>query len=163
EGSSAAGRASVRAGGGDGGRATVGRASVRASAPVGDFGEPDILESGPGAGPAGRVPRELKAPKNASAPAKRRKRRHLLIAGIAAFIMLAGVGMVSGTYYFDTVVLPQDFTMKESTTIYYSDGKTVMAKIGEENRTMITIDKVPKHVQDAVVATEDNTFYTNSG
>ena len=38
-----------------------------------------------------------------------------------------------------------------------------MAKIGEENRTMITIKDVPPDVQHAVVATEDNTFYTNSG
>ncbi len=93
---------------------------------------------------------------------RRRRRRNIFIVGIAAFIMLAGVGMVSGTYYFDKVELPQDISMKESTTIFYADGSQ-MAKIGEENRTMITIKDVPIDVQHAVVATEDNSFYTNSG
>jgi len=156
------GRASVSSPGGVTGRATVGRASVRASVPVGGGPEPDILESGPGVphtgGGSGPKP-----PRSAGARAKRRRRRNLIIVGIAAFIMLTGVGMVTGTYYFDQVELPQDLHMKEATTIFYNDGKTKMAQIGEENRTMITIKDVPEWVQHAVVATEDNTFYTNTG
>src|SRR5438046_4396726 len=157
------------------GRASVGRASVggsvggsmvgsvRAASPMGPLDDPgDILEGGPGVrpGPGGpRGPRPVRSPKT---KAKRRRRRNILIVGIAAFIMLTGVGMVSGTYYFQHVALPQDISMKQSTTIYYADG-TQMAKIGQENRTMITINDVPIDVQHAVVATEDNTFYTNSG
>ena len=36
-----------------------------------------------------------------AARAKRRKRTNMLIAGVAVFIMLAGVGVVGGTYFFD--------------------------------------------------------------
>jgi len=154
-----AGSASVPTSGGATGRASVGRASVRPSSPMDDPG--DILEGGPGTRPGMGPPgvRPTRSPKN---KAKRRRRRNIFIVGIAAFIMLAGVGMVSGTYYFDNVALPQDISMKQSTTIYYADG-TQMAKVGEENRTMITIKDVPLDVQHAVVATEDNSFYTNSG
>jgi membrane peptidoglycan carboxypeptidase len=90
-------------------------------------------------------------------------RRRVILAGSAALVMLTGVGMIAGTYYVDSVDLPADLKMYESTTIYYADRRTPMAKIGEENRTVVTLDKVPKHVQHAVVATEDMTFYTNDG
>jgi membrane peptidoglycan carboxypeptidase len=60
-----------------------------------------------------------------------------------------------------TVVAAQGQTM----TIYYAD-KSVMASLGPDgggNRTIITIDKIPKVVQHAVEAAEDETFETNSG
>ncbi|WP_433205733.1 transglycosylase domain-containing protein [Dactylosporangium sp. CS-047395] len=96
------------------------------------------------------------------ARAKRKRRRNVIIASIAAFIMIAGIGMVAGTYYFDQVALPDDITLDQSTTIYYSDGVTPMARIGE-NRTVLPFDQIPKDMQHAVVAAEDNSFYTNDG
>src|SRR5262249_44421552 len=53
--------------------------------------------------------------------------------------------------------------LPESTSIYYDDGTTLMAKIGEENRTVVTIDQVPEYVRYAVVAAEDMTFFSNDG
>src|SRR5689334_22161597 len=86
------------------GRATVGRAAaVSGSASV------------PGTGDSGE------ARKAVVKRAKRRRRRNITIASIAAFIMIAGIGMVAGTYYFDQVALPDDLPLKQSTTIYYSD------------------------------------------
>ena len=145
------GRASV------GGAGTVGRASVPGIMD-GAGGPPDDIDggngSGSGAASAGRKP--------ASARAKKRRRRNIVIAVLAAFIMVAGLGMVGGTYYFDQVALPENLAMDQATTIYYADGP-LMAKIGTTNRTVVTIDKIPKDVQHAVVAAEDNTFYTNDG
>ncbi|WP_345120650.1 transglycosylase domain-containing protein [Dactylosporangium darangshiense] len=150
----AAGRASV-------GRAVVGSASV---------GMGDVMD-GPG-GPPGDLPPGRPGGRggaggpgggrNTAAKAKKRRRRNIIIAAIAAFIMIAGIGMVSGTYYFDQVALPDDITLNQSTTIYYSDGVTPMGRIGE-NRTVLPLDKIPKDVQHAVVAAEDNSFYTNDG
>ncbi|UWZ36760.1 penicillin-binding protein [Dactylosporangium roseum] len=142
---------------GSSGRAAVARASVRVGAPAEGIADPpgDIISNGPGG--------KGKSAASTSAKAKKRRRRNILIASIAAFIMLAGIGLVSGTYYFDQVALPEDLTMKQSTTIYYADGVTPMAKIGDENRTVIPITEIPKHVEQAVVAAEDNTFYTNDG
>ncbi|MER7003008.1 transglycosylase domain-containing protein [Dactylosporangium sp. NPDC000555] len=152
---------------GSAGRATVGRAVVGSASVSGPPGG-DIL-NGPG-GPGGPPPKRSggrgasggPSGPSSTAKAKRRRRRNILIVSIAAFIMVAGIGMVGGTYYWDQVALPEDITLNQSTTIYYSDGVTPMARIGE-NRTVLPLDKIPPHVRHAIVAAEDNSFYTNSG
>jgi membrane peptidoglycan carboxypeptidase len=58
---------------------------------------------------------------------------------------------------------PEALPAGQSTRIYYADGKTEMAKIGKENRTIVALDKIPKYMQHAVIAAEDNSFYTNDG
>ncbi|MEV1146029.1 transglycosylase domain-containing protein, partial [Micromonospora sp. NPDC049799] len=137
-----------------GGRAAVARASVSPA-----FGGP----GGPG-GPTGpgRGARGAGDP-NAVARAKKRKRVNMLIAGFAVFIMLAGMGVVGFTYYSTTVVLPNEIPLPLSTTVYTSDGKTPVAKLGNENRIFVTIDQIPPHVRDAVAAAEDRNFYRHSG
>jgi membrane peptidoglycan carboxypeptidase len=85
------------------------------------------------------------------------------VASIAVLIMVAGGTLVGGTYVFAKIPAPEALPAGQSTRIYYSDGKTEMAKIGKENRTIVPIDKIPKYMQHAVIAAEDNTFYTNDG
>jgi membrane peptidoglycan carboxypeptidase len=48
---------------------------------------------------------------------------------------------------------------------YYKDGKTELGRFYQPdgNRTNVPLSKVPEHVQQAVLAAEDRTFYTNSG
>lgn len=87
----------------------------------------------------------------------------MLIAGFAVFIMLAGVGVVGLTYYSTTVVVANEVPLPLSTTVYANDGKTVVAKLGNENRTFVTIHQIPEHVQHAVAAAEDRNFYRHSG
>ncbi|MEV6816929.1 transglycosylase domain-containing protein [Micromonospora sp. NPDC051296] len=84
-------------------------------------------------------------------------------AGFAVFIMLAGIGVVGFTYYSTNVVLPKEIPLPLSTTVYAKDGKTLVAKLGNENRTFVTIDSIPPHVRDAVAAAEDRNFYRHSG
>ena len=95
---------------------------------------------------------------------KRARRRNLIIAGTAMLLMVAGIGLVGVTYYFDDVQLPQslDGNLKQSTTLTYADG-TEMARLGDETRTIVSIDAISKPAQYAVVAAEDNTFYSNDG
>ncbi|SFD48043.1 Membrane carboxypeptidase (penicillin-binding protein) [Micromonospora sediminimaris] len=97
------------------------------------------------------------------ARARKRKRMNMLIAGFAVFIMLAGIGVVGFTYYSTNVVLPKEIPLPLSTTVYAKDGKTLVAKLGNENRTFVTIDQIPQHVRDAVAAAEDRNFYRHSG
>ena len=59
----------------------------------------------------------------------RRKRRRLLVV-LAVCTQLAGCGLVAGGYYFDSVPTPSDLKLPESTTVYYADGRTPMAKLG---------------------------------
>ncbi len=100
---------------------------------------------------------------NAAARAKKRKRANLLIASFAVFIMLAGLGVVGFTYFSTNVVLPDQIPLPQSTTVYTSDGKGLVAKLGNENRTLITNSQMPQHVRDAVAAAEDRNFYRHSG
>ena len=151
----AAGRASVPL---SNGRATVGRAAVLAPAdpdapvaPGGPGGPDGPAGTGPG-GPAGKAPINKK---------KRRRRR--IIASLAVLIMLTGIGVITGVYYTSSVTLPADVPLQQSTTIYYSDGKTVMAQLGEQNRQILQDNQIPPVVKQAVTAAEDATFYTNEG
>ncbi|MDQ3988350.1 MAG: transglycosylase domain-containing protein [Actinomycetota bacterium] len=54
---------------------------------------------------------------------------------------------------------------KQVTTLYYSDGQTEIGRyVPEEgNRTEVPLDRVPLHVQDAVLAAEDRSFRSNPG
>jgi membrane peptidoglycan carboxypeptidase len=94
---------------------------------------------------------------------KRQRRRNIILASVAVFIMLVGIGVVSGAYYIDGIKTPDQLTFPESTTVYFSDGKTVLAKLGEVTRYNLTFDQMNDAVKEAIVASEDKTFWTNSG
>lgn len=51
----------------------------------------------------------------------------------------------------------------ESTKILTADGSLITTLRQEENREIIPIDQIPKHLRDAVVAIEDARFYTHLG
>jgi membrane peptidoglycan carboxypeptidase len=51
----------------------------------------------------------------------------------------------------------------QNTTVYYSDGKTVLGTIGQYNRQNLTYQQIPKQLQNAVVAAEDKNFWTEGG
>jgi membrane peptidoglycan carboxypeptidase len=150
-------------GGPGAGRAGVGRASVgnapagRELVPFGAARTPDVLDS---ADRSEAPPAEAKA----HLRRKRRRRINIFIAAIAVFIMVAGAGLVYGTYYFDKVQLPEElYNPAQATKVYYSDGTTEMARLGDENRTNVKIEDLKRYISDVIVATEDNSFYTNDG
>ncbi|MCP3787109.1 penicillin-binding protein [Micromonospora sp. A3M-1-15] len=93
----------------------------------------------------------------------RKRRRHRLAIFLAVFALLAGSGLVAGGYYFDSVPTPTDLKLPESTTVYYADGRTPMAKLGAENRTIVPYDQMNDSAKQAIVAAEDRTFWTNKG
>jgi len=151
-GAAAVGAASVGGAGRVGARAAV---SPDGGAPGGPGGPTGPGRGGRGGG-AGKDPQALKR-------AKRRKRLNFVIAGFAVLIMMAGFGVVGLTYYSTGVVLPQHQNPPLATSIYYSDGKTVLAKLGQENRAFVKIEQLPDHVAYAVAAAEDRKFYEHSG
>jgi membrane peptidoglycan carboxypeptidase len=62
-----------------------------------------------------------------------------------------------------SVPQPNDLAAAQSSIIYYADGKTEMARISEINRESVPLSQIPLHVQHALLAAEDRTFYTNNG
>ncbi|WP_203702056.1 transglycosylase domain-containing protein [Asanoa iriomotensis] len=85
------------------------------------------------------------------------------IAGFAVLVILAGAGLVGGTYYTTNVVVPEKINLPLASTIYAADGKTQIAKLGEVNRTFVSIKQIPEFVQRAVASAEDRKFYEHDG
>lgn len=91
------------------------------------------------------------------------QRRTRLSAVAAAVLVLCGAGLAGCVYYVDSVPTPAQLELPESTTVYYADGRTPMAKLGTENRTILSFDEMNDAVKHSVVAAEDRTFWSNEG
>jgi membrane peptidoglycan carboxypeptidase len=81
-----------------------------------------------------------------------------LLAAVLCFGGLAGLA-----YARTTIPSPSAIASAQTTTLYYSDGKTVLARLGSTNRTDVPLSKVPLVVQHAVLAAEDRHFYSEPG
>ncbi|WP_277395864.1 transglycosylase domain-containing protein [Hoyosella rhizosphaerae] len=80
----------------------------------------------------------------------------MLVVPIATFMMY---------YLAASVPRPGDIATNQVAVIYMDDGETELARVvpPEGNRTEVSIDEIPQHVMDAVIAAEDRDFYTNPG
>ncbi|MFI0422302.1 transglycosylase domain-containing protein [Spongiactinospora sp. 9N601] len=93
-----------------------------------------------------------------------RKRRVLRSALIA---LGAGIGAAVVLFAVAWALTPipeaaQKQAVAQGSVIYYRDGKTVLAKQGV-NRKTVKLERVPKHVRDAVIAAENRSFYQDTG
>src|SRR6056297_1502350 len=70
-------------------------------------------------------------------------------------------------YYAKDFPRPEVFTerqLAESTKIYDRTGEVLLYEIyGEEKRSWVPINQIPKNLQNAVIATEDSRFYQHIG
>ena len=101
-------------------------------------------------------------------PAPKGKRRFLtrkriLLTLLALF--LAGVATVAVAWVAIGIPTPNQLAEAQASIVYYSDGKTEMDRITQMdgNRESVPLSKVPVHVQHALLAAEDRSFYQNSG
>src|SRR4051812_4265538 len=81
----------------------------------------------------------------------------LLIAFVATAV-LVGIG-------YATTPIPNasSFATAQQTTLYYSDGKTQLATLGNTTRVDVPLTQVPLQVQRTVLAAEDRHFYSEPG
>ncbi|MEP6852347.1 MAG: transglycosylase domain-containing protein [bacterium] len=80
------------------------------------------------------------------------------LALFAAALLVVTVGV----YQLSRVPKPTDLRIDQVATISYSDG-SVLARIGDTNRTVVKLSQVPDHVRWAVLAAEDRQFYSEGG
>lgn len=88
--------------------------------------------------------------------------RNIIIASVALLVMLSGGGFIGFTLYADGIPVSDQLTLPETTTLYYSDG-TEMLKLGENTRFVVPYDNMSPYVIEALIASEDETFWTNEG
>ena len=90
----------------------------------------------------------------------------IVVGGIAVGVCLAA--FIPGTVELVTAhryTVPEVKKLRvlsERSTVYWADG-SVMDTLGLRDREVVSLDEVPKRVQDAIVATEDRSFWTNNG
>jgi membrane peptidoglycan carboxypeptidase len=149
--------------GGGGGRDRSGRppAGGRARTTASRTGPSGPSRAG-GAARGGRAGASAKG-KGPRSKKQRRNRRLQVIAGALAG-MLVLLGVFVGVVYASTdVPSPDSITTAQTTRIYYSDGSTEMARLGDENRTNVTLAQVSEPARYAVLAAENRSFYTDPG
>jgi membrane peptidoglycan carboxypeptidase len=84
-----------------------------------------------------------------------------------AVVSIVGILVLVGIFYFaykNTEIPDANKAFEaQSTFVYYSGGKSKVGRFAEQNRESIPLADIPKSMQDAAIAAEDRTFYTNSG
>lgn len=108
--------------------------------------------------------KSLKRPNVKSPPLK----RHRKVLSVVIFIMLSVLTGVGGAFiYWNLTDLPavaglEHYEPAESSKVFSEDGK-LLGEFFTEQRTFISIKKVPDHVKNAFIAIEDERFYQHHG
>nr|WP_246497657.1 transglycosylase domain-containing protein [Sphaerisporangium rubeum] len=80
-----------------------------------------------------------------------------------AFVLVAAGGALAVAWILTPIPdTTQKLATAQGSTVYYRDGKTVLARQGV-NRKNVPLDTVPEHVRNAVIAVENRTFYQDQG
>jgi len=77
--------------------------------------------------------------------------------------LAALITLVSACTYQSRFVLPDVPTERESSTLYAADGTLITTFHAEENRKVVPLEEIPRHVIDAVIAIEDERYYRHNG
>lgn len=100
-------------------------------------------------------------------PPKRtwRRRHPFLFWGLIVLFapILLGLTVFIVMYVTTDIPQPDKIAMAEKTNVYYADGKTLIGSYAEQNREIISCNALPKHISNAIVASENRTFYKDTG
>jgi membrane peptidoglycan carboxypeptidase len=87
--------------------------------------------------------------------------KRILLVLLGLFIV--GTTLAVTAYALVSVPKPNDLANAQASIVYYADGKSEMARFKVVNRESVPLSKIPPHVQHALLAAEDRTFYQNNG
>jgi len=111
-------------------------------------------------------------PAKKTRPTKRKKkltpgrvigRIFIVLLGLVVVGGLAGAALVAVAYQNIKVPDPNTEFTTNTSFIYYHDAKTKLGDIEVQNRQSIRYDQMPDSIKNAVVAAENNTFWTDPG
>ncbi len=95
---------------------------------------------------------------------KRRTPKYVkgILYSFIAVLVLSLIGFVLILYGGGLVVDEEAFLLDSTSTIEMEDG-TIIGRLYNENRDLVSIDKIPDHVKNAFIAIEDRRFYDHAG
>ncbi|WP_369257432.1 transglycosylase domain-containing protein [Geodermatophilus amargosae] len=136
-----------------------GRARTNASRSGGSVGSRPGGSRPTGSRPAGGKPGSKKA---RSTKQRRRRRLKVALGTLLGLFLLLGV-FVGVVYATTEVPDPGSVQNSQTTVVYYADGTTEMARLGDTNRTNVGLAEVSEAARDAVLAAENRNFYSDPG
>ena len=93
--------------------------------------------------------------------------KNTMVLGAYTLLVIFVIGFISFLWLSRGLPEPNkllDREVAESTKIYDRSGETILYDIhGEEKRTLVPLDQIPKSVRDATIAIEDKDFYHHKG
>ncbi len=107
--------------------------------------------------PADTAPRRARR----ASPARRKWVRRTLwtFAGLFSALVVA----VAVAFIVIDPPSPNAVAEAQTSIVYYADGETELTRLSEYDRESVRLAEVPEHVQRAMLAAEDRSFYDNSG
>jgi membrane peptidoglycan carboxypeptidase len=118
-----------------------------------------------GAGRSSQTGRKASKPKPKPKLTGRERLRKVakygLIGGVVGALLMVAIFYVA--YRATDIPSPNSAYQAQTTNVYYAGGKSKIGRFATQNRESIPLAEVPKVMQDAVVAAEDRTFWTNKG
>ncbi len=101
---------------------------------------------------------------------KKKKRKiieYTILLSLIFFFSMASLSVALFIYYTGDLPRPERFTEKpfiESTKIFDRTGEILLYEMyGEEKRELVPLSRIPSHLKEAVIATEDANFYSHFG
>jgi 1A family penicillin-binding protein len=118
-----------------------------------------------------RLFRSIILKSNSSAKRKNKglKKIYKVVFKLAVILFIIGLAGMAGAFIYFSKDIPDpnkiaDRSVAQSTKIYDRTGEHLLYEIhGEEKRTVVKLDQVSKHLINATIATEDQSFYKHYG
>ncbi|MEX2552232.1 MAG: biosynthetic peptidoglycan transglycosylase, partial [Actinomycetota bacterium] len=80
-----------------------------------------------------------------------------------AAVAVAAGGALVAAVWLASLPLPQIAPAAQSSKLLAADGQVIATLHGEENRTLVPLTQISPHLQAAVIAAEDRTFFDHRG
>jgi len=109
------------------------------------------------------MPKKKKSKKFSFFPPSKETIKWLLLIGLAGiFVVSVWIFVISRNLPDPNRLIERE--VSQSTKIYDRSGEHIIYEIfGDQKRTLLALDEIPRYVKDATVAIEDKEFYTHKG
>ncbi|MCH4209076.1 transglycosylase domain-containing protein [Bifidobacterium sp.] len=119
-----------------------------------------------GSGQFNRAGMDNRGNRNGRNRKSHRRGRHRILKWTLGIIgTLLAIGIAAFAYLYITTDIPpaEKVALSSKTTVYYADGTTEIGSFANQNREIISCGALPKYIGQAVVSSENRSFYTDKG